>query len=75
MAFLLLRVNLINLEFDLELQNYELTNIEKQTQLFSYCAGKSPISLYKYTWAMSWQNLISPYANNKGTDQPAHPLR
>ena len=22
--------------------------------------------------AMSWENLFSPYANNKGADQPAH---
>ena len=25
------------------------------------------------TWATSWQNLILPYVNNKGADQPAHP--
>ena len=24
-------------------------------------------------WATSWQNLLLPYANNKGADQPAHP--
>ena len=24
-------------------------------------------------WASSWENLFLPYANNKGTDQPAHP--
>ena len=24
-------------------------------------------------WAMSWENLLIPYANNKGADQPAHP--
>ena len=23
-------------------------------------------------WAMSWENLFMPYANNKGADQPAH---
>ena len=23
-------------------------------------------------WATSWENLLMPYANNKGTDQPAH---
>ena len=23
-------------------------------------------------WAMSWENLLMPYANNKGADQPAH---
>ena len=23
-------------------------------------------------WASSWENLFMPYANNKGTDQPAH---
>ena len=23
-------------------------------------------------WAMSWENLFLPYANNKGADQPAH---
>ena len=24
-------------------------------------------------WAMSWQNLLLPYTNNKVADQPAHP--
>ena len=24
-------------------------------------------------WAMSWDNLFMPYANNKGADQPANP--
>ena len=24
-------------------------------------------------WAASWENLFMPYANNKGTDQPAYP--
>ena len=24
-------------------------------------------------WAPSWENLLLPYANNKGADQPAHP--
>ena len=24
-------------------------------------------------WARSWQNLLLPYANNKGADQSAHP--
>ena len=24
-------------------------------------------------WALSWENLFMPYANNKGADQPAHP--
>ena len=24
-------------------------------------------------WATSWENVFIPYANNKGTDQPAHP--
>ena len=24
-------------------------------------------------WAMSWENLLTAYANNKGADQPAHP--
>ena len=23
-------------------------------------------------WAMSWENLFMPYANNEGADQPAH---
>ena len=26
-----------------------------------------------FNWAMSWENLFLPYANNKGADQPAHP--
>ena len=25
-------------------------------------------------WVMSWENPFSPYANNKGTDQLAHPF-
>ena len=25
-------------------------------------------------WTMSWENLFMQYANNKGSDQPAHPL-
>ena len=24
-------------------------------------------------WATSWENLLLPYANNKGADQPVHP--
>ena len=26
-----------------------------------------------FIWAMSWENLFMPYANNKGADQPVHP--
>ena len=26
-----------------------------------------------YVWALSWENLFLPYANNKGADHPAHP--
>ena len=26
-----------------------------------------------YIRATSWENLLMPYANNKGADQPAHP--
>ena len=26
-----------------------------------------------FNWAMSWENLFMPYANNKGADQPVHP--
>ena len=25
-----------------------------------------------YNWATSWENLLMPYANNKGTDQTVH---
>ena len=28
---------------------------------------------YGLIWAMSWDNLFMPYANNKGADQPVHP--
>ena len=28
---------------------------------------------WQIIWAMSWENLFMPYANNKGADQPAHP--
>ena len=42
----------------------------------SLCAqriAKDPIFLHTdNTWAMSWENLSMPYANNKGADQPAH---
>ena len=24
-------------------------------------------------WAMSWENLFEPHANNKGAGQPVHP--
>ena len=24
-----------------------------------------------HIWALSWENLFLPYANNKGTDQPS----
>ena len=32
-----------------------------------------PNKLDAHNWAMSWENLFMPYANNKGADQPAHP--
>ena len=28
--------------------------------------------MFYIIWATSWQNLLFPYANNKGADQPAH---
>ena len=34
---------------------------------------KSNCWLTWYIWATSWENLFMPHANNKGTDQPAHP--
>ena len=36
----------------------------------SYCCFAS--SKLKNIWATSWENVFMPYANNKGTDQPAH---
>ena len=33
---------------------------------------KSLSSCVGLNWAPSWENLFMPYANNKGTDQPAH---
>ena len=30
------------------------------------------IIVYGFIWAVSWENLFVPYANNKGTDQPGH---
>ena len=30
------------------------------------------VSIWYNKWATSWQNLLLPYANNKGADQPAH---
>ena len=32
----------------------------------------SPLA-HLYMWATSWENLLMPYANNNGADQPAHP--
>ena len=32
---------------------------------------QSPLMLISI-WAMSWENLFMPYANNKGADQSAH---
>ena len=29
--------------------------------------------LFIWKWATSWENLLLPYVNNKGVDQPAHP--
>ena len=37
-----------------------------------YKGGKKSDSNFDI-WAMSWENLFMPYANNKGADQPAHP--
>ena len=37
------------------------------TWLISWCFYFYPI------WAWSWENLLMPYATNKGADQPAHP--
>ena len=34
--------------------------------------NKIAIGFYVIIWASSWQNLLLPYANNKGADQPAH---
>ena len=33
----------------------------------------NPFATALLHWAMSWENLFMPYANNKGTYQPAHP--
>ena len=30
------------------------------------------VSINIIIWAMSWQNLLLPYANNKGADQTVH---
>ena len=42
---------------------------------FLSCRGSFKRHIMRQTsiWAMSWENLFLPYANNKGTDQPAHP--
>ena len=45
------------------------------TYFFNYAPNYSNITVLQYNtiWAMSWENLFYAYANNKGTDQPAHP--
>ena len=34
---------------------------------------QNSILLADINWATSWENLFLPYANDKGSDQPAHP--
>ena len=54
-------------KLDIEKTNYRATFI------FSIMPGLYLWGFWHYTiWAMSWENLLMPYANNKGTDQPAH---
>ena len=42
---------------------------------FRICSKYGAISLciLFVIWAMSWENLLLPYANNKTADQPVHP--
>ena len=46
---------------------------------YSKTKRSSLIKIYMYAvcpsvcWATSWENLLMPYVNNKGADQPAHP--
>ena len=34
--------------------------------------GECALRNHRYMWATLWENLFQRYANNKGTDQPAH---
>ena len=39
----------------------------------TYFWGVQIFRKFTAIWALSWENLFMPYANNKGADQPAHP--
>ena len=46
---------------------------QKWMKGFAFCLFYGLLNQnYLCIWTTSWENLFLPYANNKGTDQPAH---
>ena len=57
-------------------ENFLVTNAKELTEVsveWEYLIHCFLLIVWFTNWAMSWENLFMPYANNKGADQPAHP--
>ena len=54
---------------------YQLKTNNPENVFCGVCilSSSSDAILVGHKWAASWENLIMPYAKNKGTGQPAHP--
>ena len=48
-------------------------NISDAYNLLVYLRNRKYADSATFIWATSWENLIMPYANNKGADQPVYP--
>ena len=49
-------------------------NVGLYIQFLEYWDSRSLLRLQgRQNWATSWENLLLPYENNKGADQPVHP--
>ena len=58
--------------FDLIIYNVQIMILHSDIHFYT---GTQFLILTPETtiWAMSWETLFMPYANNKGADQPVHP--
>ena len=59
-------------------QSFETTCFAGRAKLAITKTGVGPLHYIWsqnviHNWAMSWENLLTAYANNKGADQPVHP--
>ena len=50
-----------------------MPRVELSDQLCIHACRFTAFDQYRRIWASSRENLFTPYANNKGVDQPAHP--